>query len=287
MTAVDVEIEDSDGRRKKLILRQYGQKHLRNQPNAAENEFKLLQLTHSLGLATPRAYYFDQSGQIFSRPFLVLEYIEGQLEFAPAKLSAYLNQLASQLAKIHNVDNDELDLSFLPHHENGCPESDVSHSVEADDTFHETSIRDALFAAWPLPPGNANALLHGDYWPGNILWQGERLTAVIDWEDAELGDPLLDLARIRSEIVWIFGVEAMEAFTDHYLSLKAIDYSNLPYWDLCAALRFIRLFGSDLSDAAAFFTPFGRTDITEKTILENCRYFISRAFERLESPLAK
>ena len=32
-------------------------------------------------------------------------------------------------------------------------------------------------------------LLHGDYWPGNVLWQQGRLAAVLDWEDAALGGP--------------------------------------------------------------------------------------------------
>ena len=55
-------------------------------------------------------------------------------------------------------------------------------------------IRDMLASAWPFPRPNPPALLHGDYWPGNILWKDGRLAAVIDWEDACLGDPLVDLA---------------------------------------------------------------------------------------------
>ena len=44
-------------------------------------------------------------------------------------------------------------------------------------------------------------LLHGDYWPGNVIWQDGRLVAVIDWEDACLGDPLADLATARVELL--------------------------------------------------------------------------------------
>lgn len=38
-------------------------------------------------------------------------------------------------------------------------------------------------------------LIHGDLWPNHILWdpQTVRATAVIDWEDARLGDPAADL----------------------------------------------------------------------------------------------
>ncbi len=63
--------------------------------------------------------------------------------------------------------------------------------------------------------------------------------------------------------------------------MMAIDYSNLPYWDLYAALRLVRLAGADLADWAAFFLPFGRGDITEQTIREHYRYFVDQAFEKL------
>jgi aminoglycoside phosphotransferase (APT) family kinase protein len=39
-------------------------------------------------------------------------------------------------------------------------------------------------------------VLHGDYWPGNVLWRDGRLVGVIGWEEAAFGDPLADLANI-------------------------------------------------------------------------------------------
>ncbi|MDQ3894623.1 MAG: phosphotransferase [Actinomycetota bacterium] len=38
------------------------------------------------------------------------------------------------------------------------------------------------------------ALIHGDLGPEHLLWNGERLTGVIDWSDARIGDPALDFA---------------------------------------------------------------------------------------------
>lgn len=39
------------------------------------------------------------------------------------------------------------------------------------------------------------AFRHGDLWYGNLLIDEDRMTGVIDWEDAALGDPALDLAN--------------------------------------------------------------------------------------------
>jgi aminoglycoside phosphotransferase (APT) family kinase protein len=38
------------------------------------------------------------------------------------------------------------------------------------------------------------AFVHADLGPEHLLWDGERLTGVIDWSDARVGDPALDLA---------------------------------------------------------------------------------------------
>jgi aminoglycoside phosphotransferase (APT) family kinase protein len=41
-------------------------------------------------------------------------------------------------------------------------------------------------------------LLHGDFWPGNALWRDGALVAILDWEDAAIGDPLADVANAGS-----------------------------------------------------------------------------------------
>ena len=279
MTAL--EIERPDGQTSRMIVRRPGEGSLKQNPHAAKDEFKLLQMTQSLGLATPTPFQLDQSGQIFATPYLVIEYIEGKPEFAPANLADFILQLATHLAKIHRVDGSNPDLAFLPKQAKGFAGNFGKRPPKVDKSLDEGRIRATLASVWPLPQRNAAVLLHGDFWPGNILWQADKLVAVIDWEDAKLGDPLTDFAISRLDLLWIFGIDAMHSFTHHYQSMMAIDYTNLPYWDLGAALRLVRLAGSNLAEWAAFFPPFGRHDITEQTMRENYRFFITQAFEKL------
>lgn len=275
------EIERPDGQARSMIVRQPNEEVLKRNPHAARDEFRLLQRTHALGLATPAPYYLDPSGEIFPRPYLVIEYIAGQLEFAPANIADFTLQLATHLSRIHSVDGSHPDLSFLPQQASECPESRHRRPTKVDESMDKGRIRDTLASLWPFPQRNAPALLHGDFWPGNVLWQDGVLVAVIDWEDARLGDPLVDLAISRLDILWIFGIEAMHAFTHHYRSTMDIDYTHLPYWDLCAALRLVRLAGPHLAEWAAFYAPFGRHDITERTIREHYKFFIAQAFKQL------
>jgi aminoglycoside phosphotransferase (APT) family kinase protein len=268
MTAL--EIERPGGQTTKMIVRRHGDVDLKQNPHIAADEFKLLQILQSVGLATPAPYYLDRSGEIFPTPYVVIEYIEGKPEFAPAGITDLIPQLATHLARIHNVDCSNLDLSFLPKQEKRYTKKLRERPANIDESLEEGRIRDILESVWPLSQQNTSVLLHGDFWPGNILWKDGQLIAVIDWEDAELGDPLADVANSRLEILWAFGIDAMHSFTHHYTSMTTIDFTNLAFWDLFAALRP----ASKLSEWAA-------DDIAEKRMRERHRLFITQAFKKL------
>ncbi len=260
------ELQHPDGQIQKMIVRQHGATDLKHNPQIAADEFKLLQILQSVGLAAPKPYYFDQSGQLFSTPYVVIEYIEGEPAFAPVDIADLVFQLATHLAQIHRVDPSPLDLAFLPLVGKGFGQRPAT----LDHALDEGRIRDALEASWPLAQQNRSGLLHGDFWPGNVLCKDGRIVAVIDWEDAKLGDPLVDLANSRLEILWAFGRDAMHSFTQHYQAMLPIDFSNLAYWDLCAALR-----------PASKLAGWGLDAHTEQAMRQAHKWFINQAFAAL------
>ena len=265
-----LEIAQPDGQTKKTLVRQHGQADLRRNPQIAADEFKLLQLLRAEGLAVPMPYYCDQSNEIFPTPYIVVEYIEGETEFAPSSLSDFIQQFTTYLSRVHSIDCSKLDLSFLPKQEEIYTKKLRERPTILDESIDEGRIRGVLEAVWPLPQHNQSVLLHGDFWPGNILWRNGRLAAVIDWEDAALGDPLADLANSRFELLWAFGSDAMQHFTRLYQSMSAIDLAHLPYWDLCAALR-----------PAFKIAEWAADENAEKIMRERHRWFITQAFEKL------
>jgi hypothetical protein len=62
----------------------------------------------------------------------------------------------------------------------------------------------------------------------------------------------------------------MERFTQCYLSMAPIDAANLPYWDLCAALR-----------PAMNMGAWGLDEQTERAMREGLRLFIMQAIDKL------
>jgi len=166
-----------------------------------------------------------------------------------------------------------LDLSFLPTQEQKYAKKVSERPPNLDESIDEGCIRDVLESAGRLSQHNASVLLHGDFWPGNLLWKDGRIVAVIDWEDAALGDPLADVANSRLEILWAFGIDAMYSFTQQYQSIATIDFTCLPIWDLFAALR-----------PAFKIAEWAGDDIAEQTMRERHRFFVAQAFTNLAVP---
>jgi len=270
-----LEIEHPDGQTQKMIVRRHGAIDLQQNPQIAADEFRLLQITRSVGLATPAPYYVDQSDDIFPNPYVVIEYVEGQTEFTLDHIADFIPQFATHLARIHAVDCSNVDLSFLPKQEEKYIRKISERPPALDESIDEGRIRDILESVGPVSQQNTSVLLHGDFWPGNLLWKDGRLVAVIDWEDAALGDPLADVANSRLEILWAFGIDAMHSFTQHYRSITIIDFTNLPIWDLFAALR-----------PASKLTEWAADDIVEQRMRERHKVFVAQAFEKLNVSLS-
>ena len=68
--------------------------------------------------------------------------------------------------------------------------------------------------AYDGPP----VLVQGDTGPGNFMYSGGRVTAVVDWELAHLGDPMDDIA-------WLSLRATQEPFTDFPTRLR--EYEEL------------------------------------------------------------
>jgi aminoglycoside phosphotransferase (APT) family kinase protein len=260
-----LEIERPDGGIESLVVRRHGKWDLARHPRVAADEFALLQILHAAGLAVPKPRHLERTGEIFGAPCVLLDHVEGQTELAPRDLDGYLARIAAQLAEIHAFGADRV--PFL--------RRTVASAIAIE--IEPSALTGAAAAARRhMPPPvqvNRPVLLHGDFWPGNILWRDGRLVAVIDWEDASIGDPLLDLGVSRLEILWAFGADAMRRFTELYRALTKVDLGNLAHWELYVA-----------AGAAGDLANWGLDAAAEQSMREKLAWFAERACARL--PLA-
>lgn len=270
MTAV--ELVDGNGHTQRWTVRCLSERTLRRNPHAAADQFRMLQLLHPLDIPTPAPIHLQP-------PCLVMSHIDGKPVYAPANIADFAAQAARQLAAIHQVNGRADDLTFLPDQSTRLAALLDDEPARLNDALDERLLRDTLRPVWPLPNRNTAVLLHGDFWPGNWLWQNGRFAAIIDWEDAERGDPLSDFAISRLDMRLIFGRGAQHAFTQAYLSANPIDAALLPYWDLFAALR--AAWG--LHEWADGWPALGRPDITPDSLHENHRAFVAETVAHLHT----
>jgi aminoglycoside phosphotransferase (APT) family kinase protein len=248
-----IEAESADGQHATLVLRQYGAANLKSDPHAAQTEYRLLQLLSAAGQPVPRPFLADESRAILPGPFLLQELIDGEPVDEPADLTDFTGQLAAALAGVHNCGFARAEVAFLADVRDDFARKTGTGPVHPDEYLREAEVLAELEDRWPPAPVNRPVVLHGDYWPGNVLWRDGRIAGIIDWEDALFGDPLADLAITRLEIGWFFGQNASRTLTDQYLALRGeVDPATLPLWDLRAALRACRF------DLQAWGLPAGK-----------------------------
>ena len=233
-----MEVAEPEGPRRTLVVHQYGAANLRADPHIATHEYRLLELLANAGLPVPRPYLADESCSILPSPCLLQDFIDGERIDDPPDLAAFTGELAGTLAGLHGIRIDRDDVRFLADVGDDTTRMMGTRSPRASAFGWAAAVLAALTAAWPPQQLNRPVILHGDYWPGNVLWREGRLVGVVDWEDALFGDPLADLAVTRLEVCGLYGKAAMDTLTSQYLALRPeINVSTLPLWDLRAAMR--------------------------------------------------
>lgn len=263
-----LEIERPDGSRFGRVVRRHGEGDRAVNPDVARDEFELLRLLAAEGFPVPLPRGHEASGTILPTPFIVTDFVEGTNELPPERREAAATRMAEELVRLHRLGAGDRRLAFLLRRDPLSRREIATERAAEEDHEVEQTIREALRPHWPLPQSEA-VLLHGDFWPGNLLWRDGRLAAVIDWEDACLGDPLVDLGPARLELLWAWGEAAAEGFTGDYERLSGRALDRLPLYDLWTALRaLLRLPGWALDAAEA----------AEKRRL--LRGFVERALDR-------
>ena len=155
----------------------------------------------------PIAYCDDES--VIGAPFYVMERARGVilrgnrpkkgLDLGPEVMRDLSTMLIDNLAELHAVDIEGTTLADL-----GKPEGYVERQVTGWTRRYFNAKTDEVptveaAAAWLAdnrPPERGATLIHNDYKYDNLVLHPDELTrivAVLDWEMATVGDPLMDL----------------------------------------------------------------------------------------------
>lgn len=242
-----------------------------------QREYAIQKHLATSAVPVAKSLLLDTSSEIIDPAYIILDYVEGEAIYALPDTSNFLEQYVNTLVAIHRIPVDESLRNLLPNRTDAYHAIIVHHPDTLDASLNEERIRDSLRQHWQWHI-NPPVLLHGDYWLGNLIWKDYQIQAVVDWEDAALGDPLIDLAYSRLEMLFAFGQDAMHEITQLYQErMPHLNYDALPYWDLCSALRPMHV----IDEWGAGWVNFGRPDVTGETMRANHQWYVDTAIAKL------
>src|SRR5689334_6792645 len=171
-------------------------------------EYRILSHLHPVYPKVPRPLLFCEDEAIIGAPFYVMERVTGiilraqrpaGLDLSPELMRRLSQTFVDNLAEIHEIDYAAAGLADL-----GSPQGYVKRQVEGwtkryynartDDVPSIESLADWLHQNLPAD-SERPALIHNDYKYDNLVLAPDdlaRVIAVLDWEMATIGDPLMD-----------------------------------------------------------------------------------------------
>lgn len=185
-------------------------------------------------------------------PFYVMRFVEGVVFNAAEDTEPFslddrgriAQHVVEILADLHAVNPDEVGLGDL-----GRKEAYIARQLkrwtkqwEATKTEPVPEMEECARRLAELPEQVGASIVHGDYRVGNMIFAGDRVQAVLDWELCTLGDPLADVGYLLNS--WIQpgeeggdehpigagGFLTRELIADAYAQRTGRDVSQINYY---------------------------------------------------------
>ena len=210
------------------------------------DEYRLIKTLYAHGVRVPQPIAVEETGSVFGSKFMLVEQAPGisigHMYKLPARNAAVCRDVAQQLAAMHRIPVaafGELD------HRSGRSSDKalawIEEGVAAWTPLEMPSPCFTLAFEWLRRNAKLNdraprALVHGDVHLANMLVHENRISAILDWEFAHIGNPAYDLGYFYDQAV---ALDSWEEFLKSYGEAGGIvpDQAQLDYAILFAATR--------------------------------------------------
>ncbi|MET0988495.1 MAG: phosphotransferase family protein, partial [Steroidobacteraceae bacterium] len=231
---------------RRFVLRRRPPGKLLESAHAIDREFRVLEGLKSSGVPVPQPFVYCADESIIGSQFYVAEYVEGRVFWdaelpgvdAAEERSAIYSNMNAVLARLHSLDVAAVGLDDLGRSGEYCARnfarwSKIYEQSKLVDIPEMDWLREQLPRA--MPSTETSTLIHGDYGLYNLIVHPTRadVMAVLDWEMATIGDPLVDLAHhlrawwdlpdangaattLRGQDLDALGIPTMQQYIDQY-----------------------------------------------------------------------
>ena len=213
----------------------------------------LLRALHAAGLPVPDVPWAGADETWFGTPFVMMTFLPGlpffvwqpdaRFDRSPPAVAPLWEQGIDALVRLHRFD-------WRRH----LPDWERPTALHDEVTRWDRIVAKAPDRAWleaaqrvrqalleRMPPDPAPALVHGDFQPGNLLYEGGRMTGIIDWELASIGSPLLDvgwLMMLADPLSWQPDWRPLCPLTPRSIALRyGAEPAAMAWWQALAGYR--------------------------------------------------
>jgi aminoglycoside phosphotransferase (APT) family kinase protein len=229
-----------DGRREDVVVKVYDRAGGPDRAEAEElvrGDVRGLAAATAIALPIPEVVAADPSGAETGVPVIAMTALSGRAEpRPPADADGWVAGMADALRAIAVADISPVGLAlYVPWHE---PEIRIPPWATDPGPWREASsllLDDLPCAEWRF--------VHRDFHPLNVLWDGGRVSGVVDWPNACVGPIEADIARCRVNMALVSDPADPLALADRFVERTGLPYDRR--WDLT-------IVASALPDGAGF-----------------------------------
>jgi len=261
-----------EGSHEKFVLRMAPPKSQVFEHHDLRMQYEMMELMRREGIPAPELLGYEPDASLLGSDFYVMGFCEGQVppDKPPMAIAGWVkddltaDERATMwrngqdvLARIHGIDLDLLDAhtrARLPRARPGEPL--VAQELRTFDSMFKPELRATVdpivLEGWEWliahpPESERPGLCWGDSRPGNVIFRALEPVAIIDWEMANVSDPLTDLAwwvwidKCNSEglgVPRLAGLPSPDEIYERWHRTTGRSIRNLPWFELFAVVRY-------------------------------------------------
>jgi aminoglycoside phosphotransferase (APT) family kinase protein len=201
---------DASGR--DFVLRRPPLGHVLESAHDVAREHRIVSALQNSGIPVPTTIGVCTDNDVNNAPFYVMDHVDGLVlhdsivgqEVANEDRRAIGLHVMEVLSNLHQINPDDVGLgqlgrkeAYLSRQLNRWNKQWVATKTHPVPEMEESS---KLLEA-QMPEQVGATIVHGDYRLGNMIVQGPRIKAILDWELCTLGDPLADVGYLLNN--WV------------------------------------------------------------------------------------
>jgi aminoglycoside phosphotransferase (APT) family kinase protein len=194
--------------------------------DAASREARVLAALDGLDGLVPRLLGSGTDGASSDGTWILISRLPGTAQLTGGHPSEAAEQLGSTLARIHAT----------PRHRFRDFQS-VFDRPGGSAAALAGPAAGSVAGRWEQLADAPGVLTHYDYWSGNVVWDSDVLTGVVDWSGGAVGPRGFDVGWCRLDLCLLYDQRIADRFLDSYTAASECHRPDPLLWDLWAVAR--------------------------------------------------